>query len=105
MYVTLLLLAGGALLTLGDVVFKYWLLHPHSLLYVAGLVLYLGGLIFLIASYRYQNIAVASAMLVLFNIATLALVSWLYFKEPLSYLQIGGLLVAAVAIILLEAGS
>jgi len=99
------LAAGGVALTLGDIAFKYWIEHalPYvSTWYAGGLLLYIGGLVCLIESFRTENIAVASAVFVIVNIATLAFVSWIYFDERLSLLQGTGLLLALVAIFCME---
>lgn len=105
MYVTALLIAGGALLTLGDVIFKYWAGHGVSYLYGLGLALYLAGLLALVESYKYADIQVASALLVLFNIVILTFVGWLYFKETIGALQVAGLIAAGIAIVFLEIGA
>ncbi len=97
-----LLVLGGLTLTSGDIFFKYWLEHHSSHLYIAGFVCYAAGLFFLIESYRFENIAVASAMLILFNLLTLTLVTWLYFHEPPNTLALVGLALGAVAVVLLE---
>ncbi len=104
MYVTVLLLGGGVLLTLGDIVFKYYAGHYNPYLYGLGMLLYIGGLIPLIESYKFENIEVASALLVLFNITILAIVGWLFFKERIGFVEILGLIAAGIAIVLLEIG-
>ena len=101
------LIIGGSALTVGDIIFKYWVersLPYLSITYLGGFALYIVGLIFLIESFKTENIAVASAIFVLINIATLALVSWLYFGDKISSLQIVGLLLACTAIVILELG-
>jgi len=100
----LLLLIGGLLDTVGDIIFKFWIEKNNNLTYIIGIVVYVLGLMFLIESYKTQNIAVASVVFVMFNIITLSLVSWLYFKEPLSVFQIVGVLLAFASIFLLETG-
>jgi len=98
----LIILAGGLCLTIGDIIFKFQIQNHSKTLYVSGLVLYILGLIFLVESFKYKNIAVASVILVLSNIITLTLISWLYFKEPLTILQIGAMTLGIVSIIMLE---
>jgi len=105
MYVTAILLVGGVLLTMGDIVFKYYAGHHSPYLYGFGLLLYVGGLIPLIESYKYANIEVASALLVLFNIIILAVVGWLFFREHIGFYEIAGLIFAGIAILLLEIGT
>jgi multidrug transporter EmrE-like cation transporter len=102
---TLTLLAtGGVVLTLGDLVMKEWVVTRRSYLYVAGMLVYLVGLNFLAQSYRFENMAAASAMLVVFNVVSLAVVSWLYFDEKLSGLQVVGIALALLAVVLIERG-
>lgn len=99
---------GGIALTIGDVIFKFWVeksLPYTSLYYLGGLTIYIVGLVFLVESYKTENIAIATAIFVLINIITLAIFSWLYFGEKLSAIQIFGLFLACMAIVLLEIGS
>ena len=92
-------------MTVGDVVFKFWVEEPKRFLYVTGIVIYLAGLLCLVESFKSYNIAVASAIFVIVNICTLALVSWLYFGEKLTGMQIAGIALAFLAILLLKLGS
>lgn len=57
---------------------------------------------FLVQSFKTQNIAIASAIFVIVNIVTLGIVSWLFFKEPLTIIQIIGIALAIIAIFILE---
>ncbi len=98
MYSILVVLGGGVLLTAGDVVLKNWLVTKSSWQYAGGFALYVLGLVCLIESFKHQNIAVASAVLVISNLAMLSIVSWLYFKEPLSPTSIVGMVLAVGAI-------
>ena len=100
-----LLAIGGGVLTLGDIVFRYWVDHPSPVLYVVGLATYLLGLVFLVESFKYQNIAVASATFVIFNILSLLIVSWAYFGDKISLVQTVGIFLAIIAIFLLETGN
>lgn len=95
---------GGIILTIGDIIFKFYAQKPQVSLYTSGLLIYLLGLTFLVQSFKNENIAVASTIFVIVNVATLSLVSWLYFKEPLSIYQIAGIIVACIGIVLLELG-
>ena len=98
----ILLLAGGIILTAGDVVMKKWVSTNNYVLYFIGLATYLVGLNFLAQSFKFKNIAVASVMLIIFNVIILSLVSWLYFKEALSPLQITGMIMGIAAVVVLE---
>lgn len=96
------LAVGGVTLTAGDIVFKYWALAPRPSLYVAGLALYLAGAMCLVQTYRSENIAVATAVFIIFNLASLLLASWLWFGEPVVGWRLVGLLLAVAAVAILE---
>jgi len=81
---------------------KKWVVTNNYWFYAIGMVIYLVGLNFLAQSYKFKNIAVASVIFVIFNVVTLSLVSWFYFKETLSLLQIIGICLGIVAVVLLE---
>lgn len=98
----ILLLIGGLILTVGDIFMKKWVNTNAYLFYFIGLATYLIGLNFLAQSFKFKNIAVASVIFVIFNVVTLSIVSWLYFKETLSPLQITGMIIGIIAIIVLE---
>ncbi len=104
MTASIVLIIGGIVLTLGDIIFKFWVEKPQPFLYIVGLGVYLVGLILLVQSFKTENIADASATLVVANLVTLSLVSWLYFGEKLSALQLAGIGVGIIAILLLELG-
>ena len=104
MHVIFLLAIGGIILTVGDIIFKSWVEKPHTGMYVLGLAVYLVGLMFLVQSFKFENIAVASTIFVILNITTLLLVSWFYFVEKISLLQFSCIALAFVAILLLELG-
>jgi len=98
----ILLLIGGLILTIGDIFMKKWINTNAYLFYFIGLATYLIGLNFLAQSFKFKNIAVASVIFVIFNIVTLSLVSWFYFKETLSPMQIIGIVIGIIAIVVLE---
>jgi multidrug transporter EmrE-like cation transporter len=100
-----LLFTGGIILTIGDIAMKKWVSDQNPNVYVFGLVIYLIGLNFLAQSFKYKNIAVASVIFVIFNVVTLSIVSWIFFKEKLSPLQIGGMFIGLASIITLEFAS
>lgn len=92
------LVFGGVVLTVGDIIMKNWVEAHRTRLFFYGLLVYMVGLVFLSLSYKYKNIAVASAMLVIFNIVTLALVTWLVFDEPLTRNQTIGVVLSVFLI-------
>ena len=98
----LLVLAGGVVLTIGDIFMKEWVLKNENWLFIVGLIIYIIGLILLSFSFKYKNIAVASMIFVIFNIVTLLLASWLFFKDSLTYQQIIGIILGISSIVFLE---
>jgi len=100
--VIILLLLGGIILTIGDIFMKKWVNTNLHIFYFVGLAIYLIGLNFLAQSFKFKNIAVASMIFIIFNIITLSIVSWFYFKETLSPLQITGMIFGIIAVIILE---
>ena len=102
-YISIIFLSlGGMILTLGDIVMKKWVSANNWYVFSGGLLIWLVGNSFLAFSFKYENIAVASTILVIFNVVTLSLVSWLYFKEPLSVYQIIGVVLSLVLVAFLE---
>ncbi len=98
----ILLFVGGSVLTVGDIVMKKWVVNNNIFLFVGGLAIYLVGLVFLAYSFKYKNIATASTIFVIFNIITLSIVSWFYFKETLSAVQLIGIALGIFSILFLE---
>ena len=98
----LLIFTGGTVLTIGDLVMKKWVGNSSPLLYVIGLFFYLIGMVFLSQSFKLKNIAVASLMMVLFNIFTLLIASWFFYQEKLSVVQMIGIFLGLVSVVILE---
>ena len=92
----------GIFYTWGDVVLKKWIESPNVKTYLVGLFLYAMGMNFLALSYRYKNIAVATAGCVIINIIMLTVLTFTYFKEPLTTKQMIGIGLSLVAVCLLE---
>ena len=97
-----LIFLGGITLTVGDLIMKKWVDHGSIFVYIIGLLAYMVGMIFLSQSFKFKNIAIASLMLVIFNIATLLIVSWFFYNEKLSVVQMIGLGLGMASIIILE---
>lgn len=100
----LLLIAGGLTLTVGDLVMKEWVINGGPKIYCIGMVIYLFGMNFLAQSFRFKGIAVATALFVIFNLISLAVAGYLLYGEKLSSGQFLGIVLAVVAIVLLELG-
>jgi multidrug transporter EmrE-like cation transporter len=98
----ILIFFGGVTLTIGDLVMKKWVDNGSIFVYIVGLLAYMIGMVFLSQSFRFKNIAIASLMLVIFNIVTLLIVSWLFYNEKLSVIQMVGLGLGMLSIVILE---
>ena len=98
----LLLLTGGLILTAGDLVMKRWVIRNDWQTFAVGMTVYMAAMIFLSYSFRYRNMAVASAIFVGFNVATLLVVSWALYGERVTSAQAIGLLLTMAGIIILE---
>lgn len=99
-----ILLLGGLILTLGDIVAAHWIRLGGSGLYMTVFVLYLVGMIFLVKSYKTENIPVASITLVIFNVVILFFAGILFFDESVNFLKVFGIALCFVSIFLLESG-
>lgn len=98
-----LILSGGVILTVGDIIMKSWVEHNTLSAYVIGLGVYLIGLMFLVQSFKHENIAEASLAIVLGNVITLIVFSWFYYNEKLALLDFIGIALGIVALVILEA--
>ena len=101
----MLLLYGGLILTIGDIIMKKWTITNNSPTYLLGLAVYIIGLNFLAFSFKSKNIAVASVIFIVFNVTSLSLISWLIFGQKLSTTEIIGIALAMIAVVILEIGS
>lgn len=102
MFPLILVFLGGIVLTIGDLVMKKWVGNSSPFLYGLGLTIYLIGMVFLSQSFKFKNIAIASLMLVLFNVIILLIVSWFFYQEKLSTIQMIGVFLGLISIIILE---
>jgi multidrug transporter EmrE-like cation transporter len=101
-YALILTFGGGLLLTGGDLFMKEWIAKSDWRWFGVGLAFYFAGSVTVAFSFRYENIAIASLMLVVFNVVTLLLISWLVFHENLSPARLAAMAVALLAVAVLE---
>lgn len=99
-----LLAAGGIVLTAGDLIMRLWVKHGTWSYYLLGLLIYLIGMNFLAQSYRFRHIGVASGLIVIFNIVALTIISYFYFNDKINIYEGIGLVLAIVAVLLIELG-
>jgi multidrug transporter EmrE-like cation transporter len=98
----LLVLIGGLILTIGDIVFKKWAITNNWQTFFFGLFIWTIGLCFLAFSFKYKNIAIASLIFSLSNVIILTTISWFYFGETITIIQLVGIILGITAVILLE---
>ena len=91
-------------MTAGDIILKEWVVKSYSLFYIIGMVLYFISMNFLAQSYKYEDIAVASMLMVIFNVVTLTLVGYFFFHENITIYEFAGIFLGIVSISLLEFG-
>ncbi len=98
----ILIFLGGLILTAGDFFMKKWVDSNDSYQFIYGILLYLVSMVILGYSFKFKNIAVASTIMVIFNVVTLMLLSWGFFDEKLSTAQIFGIFFGILAVIFCE---
>ena len=81
---------------------KKWMLLNSLPTYLIGMFLYIIGLNFLVYTFKFKEIAVASVIFTIFNVLTLILAGKLFFDETLSPNKIIGIILALIAVIILE---
>lgn len=98
----LMLIAGGLILTVGDIVQKQWAITHKNYLFWLGIAVWTIGSVFLAFAYQYKNMAVATVIYIMVNIVSLTLVSWYWYNEKLTPLQIFAVILAMIAVVILE---
>ena len=97
----ILVFIGGVALTVGDLFAGKYIKSKTKLLYSAVMLFYIIGLTFLIFSYKYENIAVASIMMEIFNVITLTIAARFLFKQNITKIELCGIFVGLMAIVVL----
>jgi multidrug transporter EmrE-like cation transporter len=100
----ILLFIGGIILTIGDIIAAQWIRFGGNYLYIFVILFYFIGMIFLINSYKNEDIPVASIILVIFNVVILVFAGVFLFGESINLLKILGIVLCFVSIYLLEFG-
>ena len=94
--------ASGLIFTAGDVLLKYWANKGSPYLMAAGFAAYIAAGFLLALSFKRKEIAVAVAVLICFNLITVAILGSTIFKEALGMKEIIGISLAVTATILLN---
>ncbi len=102
-YGILLIFIAGLLLTVGDLILRSWVGNPDVWrLYVFGVIFYFIALNFLARSYRFENIAIASVIMEVFNMVTYLAISYWKYGDTISRLEVVWLLLGIAAITCFE---
>jgi multidrug transporter EmrE-like cation transporter len=99
-----LVFIAGVILTIGDIILKEWVVKSYNTFYIAGLFLYFISMNLLAQSYKYEDIAVASVAMVIFNVVTLTIVGYFVFHENITVYEVSGIVLGIISITLLEFG-
>lgn len=88
---------------MGDLVLNAWVDSGDSWkLYTIGILFYFIALNFLARSYKFENIAVASVIMEIFNLVTYLAISYWKFGQTISRLEIVGIVLGIAAITCFE---
>lgn len=96
------LIIGGLFSSVGDIFFKQWSLSDNNNEYILGFLFYNIGIYFLVTTFKERNITMSVVIYILVNIISFALINSIYFNDHLSSTQIFGVILAVIAIIILE---
>lgn len=97
-----LTITGGIVLTLGDIVMKYWIETNTKLLFLFGILIYVIGEVIMAFGFKYGNIAVVSVMMVIINVIALSVLSLVFFHEKMSLMAVAGIVLGIFSVVLLE---
>ena len=97
-----LLFLGGIILTIGDIFIKKWTIDNNVLNFLSGMALWIVALLLLAYTFKFMNVVSATFIEVLVNVITLVVADLLFFKDPITWLEIIGILLGMVSIYILE---
>lgn len=107
----ILLFIAGSFLTVGDLSMKEWMkvsggnLLTHPFIYILGMAAYIVGLTLFAFSLKKENIAVATLILIFFNILTVLTVGRFFFGESFTPFHYVGMFLGFLALIAFEFAS
>lgn len=102
-----LLIIGGAIVTMSDILLKKWaLLHVPMLniWFFLGIAFGVIGISFLAFAFRSKGLATANMVFVMVNTLALLVAHVFYFQERLTMLQGAGIVLAVFSVFLIEFG-
>jgi len=93
---------SGIFFTIGDVFLKYWANKSNSFDMIIAFIFYIIAGVVLAYSFKRKEMAVAVAVLICFNLITIAIVGFTLFKETLGLKEVIGISLALTSIIVLN---
>jgi len=97
-----LVIVVGLLEVVGDVLFKEWIIHNKKSLLLIGVVFYMAATIFWAFSLKYQSLSKAVVIFAVLTLIVGVLVGVFFYKEPLTPLNIIGVVLGLASIVLIE---
>ena len=101
-FFSLLVIIVSVLEVVGDILFKEWTIKGGKLLLIIGVAAYLAATIFWAFSLKFQNLSKAVVIFGVLTVIIGVLVGVLLYKEPLSAINIIGIILGLACIVLLE---
>ena len=98
----ILVIIVSLLEVVGDILFKEWTIKNNKYFLILGIIAYLVATTFWAFSLKFQNLSKAVVIFGVLTVIIGVLVGVLLYKEPLSTLNIIGVLLGLAAIFLLE---
>jgi len=99
-----LLITGGLLYTVGDILCLKWLSYtpPNITYYFLALASYITGMLMLLETFKKTHIVIASMLIIIFNVVSLTIVSAIFYDKPINLTQGIGLAMAVGSLFLLK---
>jgi len=98
----ILVVVVSILEVIGDVLFKEWIIKNNKYLLCLGIIAYLIATTFWAFSLKFQNLSKAVVIFGVLTVIIGVLVGVLLYKEPLTTLNIVGVILGLASIVLLE---
>lgn len=86
----------------GDIFFKEWTIHKKNIYLIIGAIVYMGATIFWALSLNYQSLSKAVVIFGVLTVIVGVFVGTIIYKEPLSTINIVGIILGLTSIYLLE---
>ncbi len=98
----LLVIIVSILEVIGDILFKEWIIKNNKYLLIIGIIAYLAATTFWAFSLKFQNLSKAVVIFGVLTVTIGVLVGVFLYKEPLTSVNIIGIILGLVSIFLLE---